>query len=300
MKDNCRLLVESVCHLLRNGLEADGRLVDYIDAVFSCPSIVELKQIIGDNANPDRDGLLELIFFPDETIQQEIEDTLGDGVFSHQDIAAVIDELSGRQLRTTLVFPDGRGTLTLDFPEDVIGTFLHRLNLTRRINAKLLDSLALHIAPLKRTAVKVKLRNIRKNFGENKVRFLTDFFEGMGSDGQFFACLDFMLDMLEDIEDDTEVFDELTQRRQACQIQLQKTLLFEERLKQDNIETLMMRGERAAHLPKHELQMKLALIEHISLSMFGKVAAVAPEVQDGPGFALQSAEDLRDLLRRVL
>ncbi len=299
MKENCRPLVESVCRILRNGLEADGGLVDYIDTVFSCPSTIELKQIIGDNANPERDGLLELIFFPDETIQQEIEETLDDAVFSGEDVAIVTDELSRRLLRTTLLFPDGRGILTLDFPEDMIDTFLHRLNLTRRINAELLDSVAEHIAPAIRTAVKVKLRNFRKNLGEKKVQFLAVFFEKMGPDGQIFTCLDFVLDMLEDIDDDAEVFDELTKRRQACRNQLQKTILFEERLKRDNIETLMMRGERAVHLPKSELLMKLALIDHISLSVFGRVAAAARENQDGPGFALQSTDGFRDLVRRL-
>jgi hypothetical protein len=299
MKENCRPLVESVCRILRNGLEADGGLVDYIDTVFSCPSTIELKQIIGDNANPERDGLLELIFFPDETIQQEIEETLDDAVFSGEDVAIVTDELSRRLLRTTLLFPDGRGILTLDFPEDMIDTFLHRLNLTRRINAELLDSVAEHIAPAIRTAVKVKLRNFRKNLGEKKVQFLAVFFKKMGPDGQIFTCLDFVLDMLEDIDDDAEVFDELTKRRQACRNQLQKTILFEERLKRDNIETLMMRGERAVHLPKSELLMKLALIDHISLSVFGRVAAAARENQDGPGFALQSTDGFRDLVRRL-
>ena len=300
MKENCRLLVETICRMLRDGLEADERLIGYIDALFFSPSVIELARVIDDDANPERDGLLELIFFPDETDQKKIEEALGDIIYSFEDVDTVAGELSRRCLRTTLLFSDGRGSLPIAFPRGAIKTFLQRLNLTKPIDAELLNSIAAHIAPSDRTAVKVKLRNFRKHLGAKKVQFLSVFFEKTGSDGQFFAGLDFMLDVLEDIAADADVFHELTRRRQACRHQLQQTAGFEERLKRDNIETLMMRGERAAHLPQHDLIKKLALIDRICLSVFGKVAAAPREIQNGPGFTLQSVDDLRELARRYL
>jgi hypothetical protein len=300
MKENCRLLIDTICQMLRDGFEADGKLIGYIDALFSCPSIFELAQVIDDDTDPERDGLLELIFFPDENIQKKIEEALGDVVFSPEDLDTVTGALSRRRLQTTLFFSDGRGTLPIDFPRGVIQTFLQRLNLTKKIDAELMDSVAAHIAPSDQTAVRVKLRNFRKHLDAKKVQFLAVFFEKTGSDAQFFAYLDFMLDVLEDIEADADVFEELTQRRQACRHQLQQTAVFEERLQRDNIETLMMRGERAAHLPKHELLKKLAFIDSICLSVFGKLAAAPREIQDSHGFAFQSADDLQDLVRRFL
>lgn len=300
MKENCRLLEQTICRMLRDGLEADDRLIGYIDALFSDPSIIDLAQIIDDDANPERDGLLELIFFPDETVQKKIEEDVGDALYSRKDIDTVAGELSRRRLRATLHFSDGRGALSIAFPRGMIKTFLQRLNLTNQIDAALLDSVAAHIAPSDRTAVKVKLRNFRKHLGAKKVQFLDVFFEKMGSDEQFFAGLDFILDVLEDIAAETDVFDELTRRRQACRHQLQQSTAFEERLKRDNIETLMMRGERAAHLPKHELLKKLTLIDRICLSVFGRVGAAPREIQNDAGFTLQSPDDLRELVRRFL
>lgn len=272
MKEYCRLLIETICQICRSGLEADERLIDYVDASFSCPSLVELKQVIDDDLHPDREGLLELIFFPDEKTRYKIEEAIGNVVFSDGDVETVTNELARCRLRTTLFFRDGRGTLPIDLPREMTNNFVLRLNLTRRLEGKLLDSLEGTIDPSNQTIVKVKLRNVRKKLSELKVHFLAGFFEKMGGDRQFFECLDFMLNVMEEINSDADVFNELAKRRQACQHQIQESERFAEKLLRENIEMLMMRRERITHLSKHELRKKLALIDKISLSVFGRIA----------------------------
>ena len=300
MNANRRLLVQTIERVLRQGFQADAGLIGYIDAVFADPAVGDLERIIGDDAHAERDGLLELIFFPGETIQHIFEEALGDADVTPEDIDGVAEELSRRRLRTVLEFPDGRGCLPLDFSGHTVETFLQRLNLTRRVDKVLLDAVAKHVAPPDRTAARVKLRNARKHLSEKKVRFLAELIEKSGSNDRFLTCLDFMLDLLEDLPDDADVRQALVKRSQAYRHQLQKAAVFEEKLRRHNIETLMMHGERAAHPPKGEILAKIDLIDGIHLSVYGQTTTAPGEIADGHAFALRTAEDFRTLLRRLL
>ena len=272
MNENCRLLLDTIHQVFLDGIEANGGLINYIDAAYSCPSISDLMRIIAGDDDSDRDGLLELIFFPDDKIQQKIEEAIGNATFSSEDIETVADELAGHHIQTTLSFTDGRGSLPIDVPRNMSRIFFQRLNLTRPIDGKLLDTIARAISPPDQSAVKVKLRNHRKKLDRSKLHFLTDFIEKMGQDQQFLEYLDFMLGVLEEIDENANVYGELAKRRQICQQQIHEAERFEEKLSRENIEILLMRGERVTHLPKDEMLKKLTIIDTISFSVFGKLA----------------------------
>jgi cell division FtsZ-interacting protein ZapD len=271
MNENCRLLLDTICQIFLDGLEADEGLVNYIDATYSYPSISDLMCIIeGDDS--DRDGLLELIFFPGEKIQQKVQKAIGNVTFSCEDIETVADELARHHLKTTLYFTDGRGALPIDVPRNMSSIFFQRLNLTQPIDGKLLDAIVSSISPPDQSAVIVKLRNHRKKLDRSKIYFLTDFIEKMGQDQQFLEYLDFLLEVLEEIDENANIYGELANRRQICQRQLHEAERFEEKLSRENIEILIMRGERVTHMSKEGLLKKLTFIDMISLSVFGKLA----------------------------
>ena len=72
MNERHRQLVNRIEELLRTGIEVGPDLLGYIDATFSNPSVRDLENIIADESDPEREGLLELIFFPDEPMQQNL------------------------------------------------------------------------------------------------------------------------------------------------------------------------------------------------------------------------------------
>ena len=136
------------------------------------------------------------------------------------------------------------------FSPALVTTFLQRLNLTRRIEPRLAVAISTLVAPVDRSAVRVILRNTRKPMGNSEIRFLCDFLAKLGGDDQLLACLEFTLSFLEDIEDGADVYAALMNRRRISWQLLRKSAQFEEKLKQDNIETLMLRGERARTYPR--------------------------------------------------
>lgn len=301
MNERHRRLAGRIAQLLRAGIEAGPDLCGYIDATFSNPSVRELEGIIADESDPEREGLLELIFFPDEPMQQTLEELLPEeGGLGQGDVEAVATELCARRIQTALVFSDRRDRLAVDFPPALVTTFLQRLNLTRRIEPRLVMAINTLVAPVDRIAVRVKLRNVRKPMGAGKVLFLCDFLAKLGGDDQLLAYLDFTLSFLEDIEDGADVYAALMNRRRIGWQLLHKAAQFEEKLKQDNIETLMLRGERAPHVSRKELLKTIAFIERISLAVFDRLDPLDFGLRESADFAFQSDADLSDIIRRML
>lgn len=296
-----RRLVVKIEQLLRAGIEVGPDLLGYIDATFSNPSVKNLEGIVADESDPEREGLLELIFFPDEPMQQKLEELLPEeGGLEQGDVDAVAAELSACRIQTALVFSGRRGRLAVDFSPGLVTTFLQRLNLTRRIEPRLAIAISTLVAPVDRIAVRVKLRNTRKPMGDGKIRFLCDFLAQLGRDDQLLACLDFTLSFLEDIEDGADVYAALMNRRRISWLLLRKSAQFEEKLKRDNIETLMLRGERAPHVSKEELLKTIALIERISLAVFDRIDPLDYGVRESADYAFGSDADLSEIIRRML
>jgi hypothetical protein len=301
MNERHRRLVGKIEKLLRAGIEVGPDLLGYIDATFSNPSVKDLEGIVADESDPEREGLLELIFFPDEPMQQKLEELLPEaGGLGQNDVDAVAAELYTRRIHSALVFSDRRDRLAVDFPPGLVTTFLQRLNLTRRIEPRLAIAISTLVAPVDRIAVRVKLRNTRKQMGDGKVRFLCDFLAKLGRDDQLLACLDFMLNFLEDIEDGADVYAALMNRRRIGWQLLQKSAQFEEKLKKDNIETLLLRGERAPHVSKEELLKTIAFIERISLAVFGRLDPLDFDLLESADFAFRSHADLGEIIRRMI
>jgi hypothetical protein len=301
MNERHRRLVVKIEQLLRAGIEVGPDLLGYIDATFSNPSVKDLEGIVADESDPEREGLLELIFFPDEPMQQKLEELLSEeGGLEQGGVDAVAAELSARRIQTALVFSGRPGRLAVDFSPGLVTTFLQRLNLTRRIEPRLAIAISTLVAPVDRIAVRVKLRNTRKPMGDGKIRFLCDLLAKLGRDDQLLACLDFTLSFLEDIEDGADVYAALMNRRRISWLLLRKSAQFEEKLKQDNIETLMLRGERAPHVSKEELLKTIALTERISLAVFDRIDPLDCGLRESADYVFGSDADLSEIIRRML
>lgn len=299
MNERERRLAARIAQLLGAGIDAGPDLCGYIAATYSHPSPSELERILGDDSDPEREGLLELIFFPDEPFQQNLEDLLPeDGGLEQADVETIAADLIARRLRCTLIFSGGR--LAIDFAPDSVHTFLERLNLTRPIQPLLAAAISTRVAPAGRVAARVKLRNSRNTGGAVKEGFLSDLFAGLGLDDQFLTCLDFALDFLEDIQEGDDIYTMLMDRRRTGRLLLRKAAQFEQKLKQDNIETLMLRGERAPHVSRDELLQAIILIERISLAVFGRLDPLGIDVPQNVDVAFQSGGDVADIIRRLM
>jgi len=271
MPQHLKQLEHAIESIWRRGLALSPDALHYIDSTFSTPSLPELAEILGDESNCETDSLLELIFFPDLPLQVQLEDLLENADFRVEDEEIISRALIAKRLRTTLFFPDGRGRLILAVPDGAVGRFISRLNISKNPDPAVVDAIRRHVPQPHQALCRVKLRNARFKFTPNKISFLSVFFERLAVPFRIvLSAYDFMLTFFEELEDDTDLYRALTQKKRSYFRNLQKVRSFEAQLQGSNMETLLLQGVRMPYINAEEARRRIALIDRICYAIFGK------------------------------
>ena len=264
----CLLLAEKIGRIFRDGLVLSSNIMHYIDSTFSNPSINEFEEIINDEYNCERDPLIELIFFPDELVQIKLEELLESKNFKKEDEEKVINYILNKKLVTTIHFPENKGSIKFIIPELSALQFVSRLNISRKLNKRLLESINKFVSDKRKNLVKIRLRNDRVKLTENKIMFLSSFFKKLKvEENCFFKCLDFILDFFESLEDDSNILQSLGNRKEFYFQNLQKAARFEGLLHKNNMETLISGGVRIPHISKEDAMHNIVTIDTITLAV---------------------------------
>jgi hypothetical protein len=172
VEEKCALLAGEIARRLGTGITLSNEVINY----FNC----------------EKESLLELLFFPDEAIQLQLEDLLERCNFQKKDEEAVWNYLYRRRLRIGFRFPDSRGPFELDLPPTAARRFIERLNISRQLPKGLAVAVDKYVGAEYKGRIKVKLRNARLALTENGVQFLADVFEKMDAESDpNFECLEF-------------------------------------------------------------------------------------------------------------
>ena len=87
-----------------------SQLIHYIDSTFSNPTTVELQSILQDDSNCEKDSLMELLLFPDETIQLQLEALLERLHFKAGDEKSVLLDLLKNTVAGDHPLSEGQGS----------------------------------------------------------------------------------------------------------------------------------------------------------------------------------------------
>lgn len=294
-----RQLAEAVARLFRQGIHLNEAAWHFIDSTFSHPSAAVLEAILSDEADPERETLLELIFFPDPDQQAALEAVIARGGFTDGDEAEILSVLCGKPLEARLAVPSEPGALMVTVPEWAAAAFLRRLRIGRRIDPRVADAVARHVPEANRARVRVAMRNARFPQTEKNVRFLENFFrEGASAGEDLLGMVDFLMGVLDDIGDDASIYRALSDRKRSCFRGLRQALRFEEQLARHNIETLLLQGVRAPHVDKEEMRRQMALIDRICQAVFGRTESLGEE-PPGEALRVEEMDDIADLMRSL-
>ena len=297
--DKCVRLADEICTLLQSGIQLDPQSLSYIDSTFSNPSSRQVEAIIKDPDHCERDTLIELISFPDERLQLKIETLLECGRYGRQDEQALVGLLVGRRPEALIRFSDGRSDIRLTLTPEAIAPFVARLRITRHLPGAIIGLIDQQLPETHRNPVKVCLRNARTSLNENQSGFILDLLPTLANDAEILACVDFGLQFLEEAAEASDYFSALVKKRRALVHNLKKMADFRSLLDRENMETLVMRGERIPLIDIVDTQKKIAMIDKISLKVYGQT-----DLQNGPTirtdhFDCRSVEDFKQLVRRL-
>ena len=275
--DKNMLLADEILKILSNGLTLSNDVIHYIDSTFSNPGIDELEEILGDDSNCEKDSLVELLFFPDEQLQYQLEDLLENRQFEKEDEKEVLDHLCRNPLDVKFRFPENRGSFNLEIPETVAHQFIKRLHIFKQIDPNLLSTIKDNTSAEHKNRFAVRLRNSRLVATDNAVWFLSAFFERWEiKDKDVFKYFDFVLLFLEELQEDEDIFESLMKKKRFYLKHLKRAEKFEEQLQKTNMETLMLKGEIAAFIDKNEAREHMEIIDRISQAVFGKTEYFGP------------------------
>jgi hypothetical protein len=296
-QDKCELIAAEIKKILSKGIDLSDEVVHYIDSTFSNPTLKELQTILADDANCEKDSLMELLFFPDESMQVELEETIEQYRPQIGDENKIIAYLCRDPLQVIFQFEDTRGTLKLQIPKNVIPLFLTRLKLSKHIDAKLIASILDYGDTKNINGFKVKIRNSRFAPSDTKTGFLCSFFDKIGSrSNDIFECLEFALEFLDEIQKEGDIYQALMAKKKFYFISLQKFQKMDARLEKHNIETLMAQGERVVLIDQADVRKKMRIIDRISRAVFGKTEYFDQPVSQERQIEVGSTEDINSIV----
>ncbi|MFH1974676.1 MAG: hypothetical protein ABIJ52_03840 [Pseudomonadota bacterium] len=261
--------------VFQNGFSLDGKVLHYIDSTFSNPSAAGINEILS-GSGFERESLLRLIFFPDESIQFHLEEFLEEADIRKEDVDRITGYLSSREIHTKIIFPDERGTIKITVPPAVLREFIDHLNMSVKLQDKLAEAVKFIAGVRSRTLAKVKIRNARREFAGTRLEFLCLIFEKMGFEEEslFDECLESALGILEETDDGSDIYSALSGKKAACFQSLLCAERFEEQLQKNNIETLLLQGVRPVSIDKDAVRRKMEIIDRICLAVFGKTVII--------------------------
>ncbi|WP_319407460.1 hypothetical protein [uncultured Desulfosarcina sp.] len=279
--ENKRHLLARIIEALENGGGLTDAILDYIDAALFSPEPDRLASFLTDDANSERDSLLDLIFFPDQAAQMNLEPLLEAARYSVEDKIKLHDRLMARAVHARVNLPDGRKLVSLLVPDFIKSQYLERLNIAWQMDPQVATAIEKCLPAALGPIVKVRLRNAGIGTGSGHGVFLCRFFERMAdSHPDYLACLDLALSILQTVDDGVDVYDRLVEHKRSLFRSLQQARRFETLLGQSNMETLMLQGVRAPHVSPNTLMQHMRRVDLICFGIFGKTEAIDMPIEE--------------------
>jgi hypothetical protein len=266
-----RPLAARLLAFFQQGFELSPDVIHYIDSTFFHPSRQELHAILHAESNAELDSLRELLIFPDVSVQLEIESLLAQAPVDITDETRLIETLCEKALETTIRFPDSRGSLKLRVSKDALAQFVQHLNLSQQLDSRIITALSGFDDQALQNEIKIKFRNAKPVCGDKQIGFMCDFLKSSANiQGDLLDHLDFALGLLDEVDEQSDVYQILMARRRFYSSCLRRARAFEEQRQTSNMETMLSQGIRPVHYDVAELSRTIDKIDAVSRAVFGR------------------------------
>ncbi|MBW1893782.1 MAG: hypothetical protein JRF40_08535 [Deltaproteobacteria bacterium] len=264
MNEKCRLLITEVEKAFRKGIILSDDVCHFLNSTFSNPTLSELEAVINDTSNFEKDSFLELVFFPDEFLQIKVEDILSKEYFQEQDENILVDYFASTEPVAAVFVSGFERPLKIKMPGWSAEALVSRLKVLKQINQRLAKVVEKYIHTKEQSVVRVRLRNKEFKESKSKIDFLCEFFKQHATENvDFLKHLDFILQFFAETESDEIIDHSLMQKKQNYEEKIQQAIKFEEQLRKNNIETMMMQGKRNQCINVVDLQEKIDIINYL-------------------------------------
>ena len=281
-------LTDALSRILNEGLRLSDAIMHYIDSTFDSPDANELKAILDDEDDCEREPLIELLFSPDEATQIRLENLLQESNFDDRDRLTIIGQLMKSPMSVKISLPDNRGQLEIGLPLIGAERLVNLLHIEKRLPGKLQKAIERHTIKDQADRIRVMFRNARCRFCERDVSFLSRALKGLDfSRLEDVDSLEYALTVLADSPSPADMYEVMMQRKKMYSRELQSALKRQAQLQQSNPEIMMLQGKRMSGIDVTEARRLIAMIDRISLAVFDRTEPVLPP-------ALETAHEIDD------
>ena len=285
--------------ILARGLDLSEETLRFIDSTFSHPSATALAKIIDDDADPERDGLLALLFSPDEPLQIELESRLSRLPGETPSAGDVVARLTAAPLPVRFRLPDGRGVLEVPLTVPLAHLLIHGLGIDRVLPAGVDEAIEATVPGRSGRRLRVMLRSARFDFTPARCKFLCTLIRKIDiRDEDDRACFAFTLELLAELEASAEVYPALAARKKWLVRALHHGQRLREQLAQTNFETFLSHGQRLAWVDEPLIRRQISFIDRICVVIFGRLTPVDPNGQP-QAVDIEGLPDVADLMQRL-
>ena len=294
-----RILSDTLAQILSSGIRAGTDVVAYINSTYDYPSIDEIRTIIERRDGSDSESLVELIFFPDHSIQLQLEKVLEKHTYTPDDVAAVAADLAGRNIMARIALVESGRMLHLLVDRSIIDPFLSRLNMTYALDADLCRTIEEVVPKDVQRAVRIRLRNAQARPSGHKRDFVARYLRAVGDDPFIFEGLDFLLEFIREIGPDADIYEAMMRKKRRCWQHLNRYVEIEGKLSGSNMEIQLLRGERFPHIDRERMLKTISTIDRICLAVFGKTETIAAASDSADSLQIDDEMDAAALIRRL-
>ena len=266
-------------------------LLDYIDTTLFTPEPDRLIAYLNDADNGDRDSLLDLLFFPEPTLQIQLEPLLASDPHADDTARAVSDRLLAAPLDAQIRMPDGTVLYFIRLPDFIKSQYLDRLKLDWTLDPAVATAIKAGVSDERVATVRVRLRNGGIRMNGARRQFMCRFFERMvDSAADYLQCLDLVLILIGNLGKDGDAYAHLIDHKRSLFRSLLQARRFETLLQGSNMETLMLQGVRVPHASCDALYDEMRLIDRICIGVFGRTETLELPMEE----PLREVSDLDD------
>lgn len=266
-KESC--LASAVSEILSRGLVLSDATLEFMEATLGEASPEILKAVSRDQKNCETDSLLELVFFPDEICQIQLEDSLIKARIT--DPERVVRYLEQMIDHVEIRFPRDMGNVGVAFTRNLAEQFVSRLRIWKHPDPELERMVRENVPPEQTGRILVRLRNADFPASSHVIRFFCRFFATMDtSDRDFLQDVDFLLRFSSTLHGTIDIFKALMERKKSCREAIEKAMAYEKELSMHNMEVMILKGARNPCISVQETERIVAVINRIAFTLFGQ------------------------------
>ncbi|MGD9973387.1 MAG: hypothetical protein AB7S77_10025 [Desulfatirhabdiaceae bacterium] len=260
------LLAQKIVDRIVDGFVVTLALRCWLETAFCAHDLISF--LIMNEAGPDSQqaSALDLVFFPDQAFQIEVEPLLQKTGFNRSDELKIIALITEMSPRTRIMWDDV--STCMPFPVELIPSFISRLNIARRLDERILGSINQHLTGPDRTRCCVILRNHAIEWKDGHVRDMQRFMGSVHSDAtDFLSCFTDLLMFLSEGDLPDNLHDGLRLKRQFWTDCFHHAGEIQSRMQTTNAEIMIMGGSRILSVTPEEAIRKIDLLDRILCRM---------------------------------